>query len=137
MNNEDTKRQVVPDSSDRVDDNNYDRGITPAETAARREREGAAFKHNIGKADQAGATTDDQTDPESIDTTGGYTTDKEGLANNYAIEPEMYVNEPGDLRQEEAELRKERIEEYEEANEDKAGELTEDRDVRGRGPGGV
>ncbi len=37
-----------------------------------------------------------------IDTTSGYTVDQEGLINNYAIEPEMYINEPGDLRAEES-----------------------------------
>jgi hypothetical protein len=30
----------------------------------------------------------------------GYTVDEDGRSNNYAIEPEVYVNEPGDLRQE-------------------------------------
>ncbi|VEP13895.1 conserved hypothetical protein [Hyella patelloides LEGE 07179] len=61
-------------------DANYDRAITSAETAARMEREGDKFKQT----------------PESegdIDTTSGYTVDREGLANNYAIEPEMYVEE--------------------------------------------
>ena len=28
----------------------------------------------------------------------GYTIDEDGRLNNYAIEPEMYVHEPGDLR---------------------------------------
>jgi len=31
----------------------------------------------------------------------GATVDQEGLANNYAIEPEMYFEEPGDAKQEE------------------------------------
>ena len=61
----------------------YDRGLTSAETAARQDREGASFRHK----------------PESDDGTDtGYTTDREGLLNNYAIEPEMYVEQPGDLR---------------------------------------
>jgi len=63
-------------------------GIIPAEVAA---REG-------GRCDFR-KTAHEQADPESIDVTGGATVDQEGLANNYAIEPEMYVDEPGDLRQ--------------------------------------
>jgi len=93
-----------------------DRGIIPAETAARMEREGGAFRK----------TADEQADPESIDVTGGATVDQEGLANNYAIEPEMYVNEPGDLRQEE---------ELEELNQNEEGKLTEQGDTRGKGTG--
>ncbi len=74
---------------------NYDRNIISAETAARMEREGDNFKKTPDKE-------------ESIDTTGGYTVDREGLANNYAIEPEMYINEPGDLREKEKALAAER-----------------------------
>lgn len=107
----------------------YDRGIVPAETAARKEREGSNFKQVMGKGDEA--------NPESIDSTGGYTVDKEGLANNYAIEPEMYVNEPGDLRGKEDELEAERLEDFEEINEDKEGELTVEGDQRGKGPGAI
>jgi hypothetical protein len=81
-----------------VDVDTYDRGIVPAETAARNEREGDEYKTSIDKSDEADSSTNDQTNSESIDSTGGYTVDKEGLVNNYAIEPEMYVNEPGDLR---------------------------------------
>jgi len=33
----------------------------------------------------------------------GYTIDSEGRLNIYAIEPEMYINEPGDLRREQEE----------------------------------
>lgn len=118
-----------------VDVDTYDRGIVPAETAARKEREGDLFKHSPSQERQEHATMDDQTDSESLETTGGYTVDKEGLVNNYAIEPEMYVNEPGDLRQEEEELTAERIQEIEEINEDKDGELTMEQDRRGKGQG--
>lgn len=84
-------------------DSNYDRAITPSETAARMEREGDNFK----KQPENETTTD---------TTSGYTTDKEGLANNYAIEPEMYYEEPGD-RQEIIEAEKaEREEELKDIN---------------------
>ena len=66
-------------------DANYDRKITSAETAARMEREGDKFKET---PNQEG----------DLDTTSGYTVDREGISNNYAIEPEMYVEEPGDLK---------------------------------------
>jgi len=69
-----------------VENETYDAHIVPAETAARQEREGENYKH-----------TPDSTEPaDSIDTTGGYTVDSEGLANNYAVEPEMYYEVPGD-----------------------------------------
>jgi hypothetical protein len=118
-----------------VDVDTYDRGIVPAETAARKEREGDLFKETPNQIKEQQAVTNDQTDDESIRTTDGYTVDKEGLLNNYAIEPEMYVNEPGDLRQHEEELTAERIEEIEDVNRDKEGELTMDADQRGKGQG--
>lgn len=118
-----------------VDVDTYDRGIVPAETAARKEREGDLFKETPNQIKEEQAGTNDQTDDESIKTTDGYTVDKEGLLNNYAIEPEMYVNEPGDLRQDEEELTAERIEEIEDVNEDKQGDLTMEGDKRGKGQG--
>lgn len=69
-----------------VEKDNFDRGIVPAETAARKEREGENYKEPADKSDAG-----------SIDTSAGATVSNEGLANNYAVEPEMYVNEPGDL----------------------------------------
>jgi hypothetical protein len=84
-------------------DGNYDRGITPSETAARMEREGSDFK----KTPEAEA---------DLDTTSGYTTDREGLANNYAIEPEMYYEEPGDRKEQEEADHAERVEEIEDVN---------------------
>jgi hypothetical protein len=131
MSNEETT--MKPQVS--VDVDTYDRGIVPAETAARKEREGDAFKSTPNKVKQGNAQTDDQTDNESIDSTGGYTVDKEGLVNNYAVEPEMYINEPGDLREKEENLAAERIKEIEESNQDKDGDLTLEDDQRGRGPG--
>jgi hypothetical protein len=92
---------------------NYDPHIVPAETQARMEREGDNFKHT---PDQEG----------DLDTTEGYTIDKEGLLNNYAIEPEMYVEVPGDLREQEEAEAAERLEELQEINEHKPG---------GKGPG--
>lgn len=112
--------QKTPKPEVSVDVDTYDRNIIPAETAARHEREGGDFKSNAH---------DDR--PE----TQGFTVDKEGLVDNFAIEPEMYVNEPGDLREEEEEDTAERAEELREVNEDKDGQLTMESDKRGKGPG--
>ena len=57
----------------------YDAHIIPAETAARKEREGKDYKHI----------------PEG-NLEGGAAIDNEGLLNNYAVEPEMYYEKPGD-----------------------------------------
>lgn len=118
-----------------VDVDTYDAHIVPAETAARMEREGSNFKSTPSKQKEEMAKTNDQTNDESIDSTGGYTVDKEGLVNNYAIEPEMYINEPGDLREEAEADKAQRISEIQEANEDKEGDLTMEGDQRGKGPG--
>jgi hypothetical protein len=101
----------------------YDAHIMPSETAARKEREGENFQH---KPESEG----------SLDTTGGYTVDTEGLSNNYAIEPEMYVEVPGDLRAEAEAEASVRSEELSEVNEtDEQGKLTTEGDRRGKGPG--
>lgn len=114
----------------------YDRGIIPAEVAARAEREGERFKHTPSKEHDQEAVTDDQTSNQSIDTTKGYTVDQEGLINNFAIEPEMYINEPGDLRAENKELEDQRREELAELTQDgEDGKLTMDGDRRPRGQG--
>lgn len=42
--------------------------------------------------------------------------DREGLMNNYAIEPEMYVEVPGDLREKQEAEAAERLEELKEVN---------------------
>ncbi|MBD2492775.1 hypothetical protein [Nostoc sp. FACHB-280] len=133
MANEKFKKAV--DSSERAEVDTYDRGIVPAETAARKEREGDLYKTLPTEEREAEAPTDDQTDAESIHTTDGYTVDKEGLLNNYAIEPEMYYEVPGDARQEVAEDSAQRLEELQEVKEDKEGELSEEGDRRGRGQG--
>jgi hypothetical protein len=65
----------------------FDPHIIPAETAARKEREGENFKQVPGDTENAA----------SLDTTTGYTVDTEGLANNYATEPEIYSETPGDM----------------------------------------
>jgi hypothetical protein len=112
-------------SGDRIQGTNYDRGITPAETAARMEREGEDFKHKP-----------QQNSEEDIDTTSGYTMDKEGLVNNFAVEPEMYYEEPGDLKAKEEAEKEARHQELAEVNDtDEEGELTMDRDDRGKGTG--
>lgn len=83
----------------------YDPHIVPAETAAREEREGNKFKKT---PEQEG----------DLDTTEGYTVDKEGLLNNYAIEPEMYYEEPGDRTAIKEAEKAERAEELKEVNEE-------------------
>ncbi|MFN6468831.1 MAG: hypothetical protein RMY36_004030 [Nostoc sp. SerVER01] len=133
MTNESVKKGI--DSSDRAEVDTYDRGIIPAETAARKEREGDKFKTVPTEEREASSATDDQTDSGSIRTTDGYTVDKEGLLNNYAVEPEMYYEEPGDARQEAAADTAERVEELEDINQDEEGKLTEKGDKRGKGSG--
>jgi hypothetical protein len=113
-------------TTERVERDTYDRGIVPAETAARKEREGQEYKH----------LPEDDGDIETIDTTGGYTVDSEGLANNYAIEPEMYYEVPGDLKaKEEAEAAARAEELADIIDDDESGKLTMDGDKRGKGPG--
>ncbi|WP_341526813.1 hypothetical protein WKK05_30440 [Nostoc sp. UHCC 0302] len=133
MANDKVNRAV--DSSDRAQADNYDRVIIPAETAARKEREGDKYKTLPTEQREADAPTDDQTDAGSIRTTDGYTIDKEGLSNNYAVEPEMYYEVPGDARKQAEEETAQRVEELGEINQDEEGKLTEDGDTRGRGPG--
>jgi hypothetical protein len=133
MANESVKKPI--DSSERAEVDTYDRGIVPAETAARKQREGDAYKTLPTEEREANSPTNDQTDADSIRTTDGYTVDKEGLLNNYAVEPEMYYEEPGDARKQAAEDTAERIEELGEINQDQEGKLTEKGDKRGRGTG--
>lgn len=106
----------------------YDREMVPAEVAARKEREGDKFMKAPTNSDEAQVDTDHTRD--------GYTVDQEGLVDNFAIEPEMYVNEPGDLREKEEALKAERAQEYAEAhNNDEDGKLTMEGDRRTKGPG--
>lgn len=135
MNEQDKTPHFTTDTSDRVEADNYDPHLVPADTGARKEREGDTYKTTPSKAREAEAETNDQTNSGSIDTTKGYTVDKEGLINNYAIEPEMYINEPGDLREQEAELTAERAQEIQNLSEDEQGKLTMENDLRHRGPG--
>jgi hypothetical protein len=121
--------------NEKITADTYDRGIIPAETAARIKREGKNYKQLPTEDDVASAPTNDQADIYSIRTTDGYTVDKEGLLNNYAVEPEMYYEVPGDAQEAAEEDKAERIQELREVNEDKTGLLTEDFDRRGKGPG--
>lgn len=110
-----------------VETDTYDRGIIPAETAARKEREGEDYKQ-----------LPEQNPGEDIDTTSGYTVDKEGLLNNYAIEPEMYYEVPGDAKAQEEQLAAERAKELKEINEtDERGKLSLGGDARGKGVGRI
>ncbi len=70
-----------------VENESYDAHLVPPEITARKEREGSEYKklpHEIDSDDDVNAS-------------GGHTMDSEGLANNYAVEPEMYYEEPGDI----------------------------------------
>ncbi|MCL1469659.1 hypothetical protein [Argonema antarcticum] len=127
--------QSATDTSDRVAENNYDPHIVPAETAARQEREGNNFKSVPTLEREEDAETNTQTDDESIRTTDGYTVDKEGLLNNYAIEPEMYINEPGDLREKEAALAADRADKISNLKQDEQGKLSVEDDSRPKGQG--
>ena len=110
-------------SNQRVKKDGYDRNLIPAETAARIEREGENYKQ----------IPEEEGD---IDTAAGYTVDNEGLINNFAVEPEMYYEQPGDRKaQKQAEIQQ-RMEELSEINEtDEDGNLTMSEDNRGRGVG--
>jgi hypothetical protein len=107
---------------------NYDPHLIPAETAARKEREKSAYKQ-----------TPAATSPENaadIDTTAGYTSDKEGLLNNYAIEPEMYYETPGDRTAIQQAEEVERAAELHDIDDnDETGKLTMEKDSRGKGSG--
>ena len=104
----------------------YDQHIIPGETVAREAREGKHFGH---------VEHDDPADREHIHTRDGYTIDQEGLINNYAVETEAYINEPGDLREKEQELKAQRRRELQELSEDEEGKLTMEHDWRHKGPG--
>lgn len=76
----------------------YDAHITPAETAARKEREGSHFKH-LDKHTEGS---------EHVDTAGGTVMDKEGVLDNFAVEPEMYYEKRGDIPSETSEVPQEK-----------------------------
>ncbi len=109
-----------------VENESYDANIIPSETAARMEREGENYKHTP------------ENNVEGIDTTKGYAVDSEGLVNNYAIEPEMYYEVPGDAKAQLDADAAARIEELDDIrDDDETGKLTTDSDRRGKGPGAV
>jgi hypothetical protein len=111
----------------RTASNTYDKGIMPAETNARLEREQENYKQIPDSSDQ---------NADSIDTTAGYPVSREGLLNNYPVEPEMYYEVPGDLRQKEEQREASRAEELAEINEtDEKGKLSMTHDQRGKGTG--
>jgi hypothetical protein len=94
---------------DRIAKDSYDRKIVPSETAARIEREGQSYKQTP-EASEAEVKSD-------LDTTAGATVDQEGLMNNFAIEPEMYYEEPGDLQDKHEQEEARRKQELKEVNE--------------------
>ena len=97
----------------------YDAHIIPAESVARQHREGKEFGH-----------TSHEENGELSQATEGYTVDKDGLLNNYAMEPEMYVNVPGDRQEQAAQEVAERTHEMQELSEDEDGKLTTEHDWR-------
>jgi hypothetical protein len=109
----------------------YDPHLIPAETAARQQREGKRF----GRTPREQANHDHTTVDAAASRRDGYTVDGEGLLNNYAIKPEMYINVPGDLRQKAAQQAAERARQLQELSEDEDGQLTIEHDWRHQGPG--
>ena len=104
----------------------YDRHIVPAETVARKIREGKHFGHVVH---------DDPNDTEHPHNRDGYTIDRDGLINNYAVEQEAYIKEPGDLKAAELERKAERRRLLRELSEDEEGKLTIEHDWRHKGQG--
>ncbi|KST62415.1 hypothetical protein BC008_09615 [Mastigocoleus testarum BC008] len=114
----------MADNKQRTEKDGYDPNIIPAETAARIEREGEIFKQQPEKTEG------------ELDTTSGFTVDNEGLANNYAVEPEMYYEERGDLKAKEEAQAAQRAKELAEINSNEEdGKLTMEDDNRGKGVG--
>ena len=103
----------------------YDTHIIPAESVARQHREGKNFGH----------TSHAEADGISSQATEGYTVDKEGLLNNYAIEPEMYVDVPGDRQEQAAQEKAKYAHQLQELSEEEDGKLTTEHDWRHKGPG--
>lgn len=124
MSNEARSKEKVT-RNDEMDTSTADRGIIPSEVAARMDREGEDFRE----------TADEQAPQEDLDVTAGATVDQEGLANNYAVEPEMYYDTPGDRRGIEAAEEAERAQALDELKEDEQGKLTEEGDRRHQGQG--
>ncbi len=88
-NNDELENVEGTDLADYSTTDSYDANIVPAEIAARKEREDSNYKH----------LAENPPGSESIDTTGGFTMDKEGLVDNFGIEPEMYYETPGDAKE--------------------------------------
>jgi hypothetical protein len=88
-NNDELENVEETDLADYSTPDSYDANIVPAETAARKDREDGKYKH----------LAENPPGSESIDTTGGFTMDKEGLVDNFGIEPEMYYETPGDVKE--------------------------------------
>jgi hypothetical protein len=65
----------------------------------------------------------------------GCTIDEAGRLSNDAIEPEMYVNEPDDLKQEAEKAKIKCLHELAELQAGEAGKLTLEFDWRDKGPG--
>ncbi|EDX87291.1 hypothetical protein S7335_4999 [Synechococcus sp. PCC 7335] len=123
-----TRKDSVNSDQDKMDKipSHYDPHLVPSETAAREAREGTRF---------AQVEHDDAKDTEHIHTRDGYTVDPEGLINNYAVEPPMYVNEPGDLAEEEEIVAQQRAAERDALSKDEEGNLSPKTNWQHKGPG--
>lgn len=84
---EDSQESAENELYDSPTPDSYDPHITPAEIAVRKEREGKHFKHLSTHPEG----------PNNIPTSSGFTVDKEGLIDNFGIEPQIYYEKPGDL----------------------------------------
>lgn len=112
-------------ANQRVERDGYDPHIVPAETAARIEREGKNYKQKP-----------EHENFEDVDTNAGFTVDQEGLMNNYAVEPEMYYETPGDataMKEAEEQARQQELDEINDT--DETGKLKNAQDQRGKGTG--
>ena len=103
----------------------YDPHLIPPESVARAKREGDEFGH-VNK---------DPSDTEQLHTRSGYTVDQEGLINNYAVEPKMYINEPGDLDEEQGFVAYQKAANFKSLTQNEKGEVAKTRDWNNRGPG--
>ena len=118
--------EMLPNDTATEQLSHYDPHLIPSETVARQAREGEDFGH---------VDHDNPQDTEHIHTRDGYTVDQEGLINNYAVEPPMYVNKPGDLAEAEATAAKIRAADRKALSKDEDGNMSPKINWKHKGPG--